>query len=290
MAGRYDERYRGEAYGRGREAGHGDRGFMDRAGDEVRSWFGDDEAARRRERDVERHRYSERGWGEDRGRHDTYSRGSSRYDPSWERRGGYGSADDRSSRRWESEPEWRTEPSAADAYRGYAGLSSSRGWTGGSPERDELRRERYDTLERDVRGSTMGYPPYSGWEMPGAGSARGQFAGRGPKGYQRSDDRIREDVCDRLTDDPDIDASDIEVAVNRGEVTLSGAVRTRDDKRRAEDAIERISGVREVHNTLRVSRSDTAGTDYNPGNVIGVGGTAVSPRSGTHVDAPNTRR
>jgi hypothetical protein len=41
-----DERggYRGE--GRG---GSDDRGFFDRAGDEVRSWFGDDEAQRRRE-------------------------------------------------------------------------------------------------------------------------------------------------------------------------------------------------------------------------------------------------
>ncbi len=38
-----------------------DRGFMARAGDEVRSWFGDDEAERRREADA---RYDERSYGE----------------------------------------------------------------------------------------------------------------------------------------------------------------------------------------------------------------------------------
>ncbi len=53
--------WRGERFGRGgqRERGGGggsrydndDRGFFDRAGDEVRSWFGDEEAERRRERD-----------------------------------------------------------------------------------------------------------------------------------------------------------------------------------------------------------------------------------------------
>lgn len=42
---------------------------------------------------------------------------------------------------------------------------------------------------------------------------RGPHAGRGPKGYQRSDERIREDVCDRLTEHPAIDASEIEVEV-----------------------------------------------------------------------------
>src|SRR5262249_60892996 len=60
-------------------------------------------------------------------------------------------------------------------------------------------------------------------------------AGRGPRGYHRSDERIREDVNDRLTDDWYIDASDIEVSVNNGMVTLSGRVNSREEKRRAED-------------------------------------------------------
>ena len=80
------------------------------------------------------------------------------------------------------------------------------------------------------------------------------YAGRGPKDYQRSDDRIREEICDCMTDDPMLDASEITVVVNKGEVSLSGTVTSRDQKRRAEDVAERISGVKDVTNQLRVSR------------------------------------
>ena len=38
-----------------------------------------------------------------------------------------------------------------------------------------------------------------------------------------------------------------------GEVTLVGVVRERPEKRMAEDAAEQVSGVREVHNQLRVT-------------------------------------
>lgn len=60
-------------------------------------------------------------------------------------------------------------------------------------------------------------------------------------------------MSDRLTDAPDIDASEIEVNVSNGEVTLAGTVRSRHEKRRTEDVTERVTGVRDVHNTLRVS-------------------------------------
>jgi hypothetical protein len=80
------------------------------------------------------------------------------------------------------------------------------------------------------------------------------YQGRGPKGYQRSDDRIREEICDCMTDDPVLDASEIEVLVEHGEVTLTGSVVSRDQKRRAEDVAESISGVRDVTNQLRVLR------------------------------------
>ena len=58
-----------------------------------------------------------------------------------------------------------------------------------------------------------------------------------------------------MTEDPTLDASEIEVEVIDGEVTLSGSVMSRDQKRRAEDVAERISGVRDVTNQLRVTRS-----------------------------------
>ncbi len=82
----------------------------------------------------------------------------------------------------------------------------------------------------------------------------GPYAGRGPKGYRRSDERINEDVCERLTEHPAIDASDIVVAVSDGDVTLTGRVESRAVKHLTEVMVETVSGVKEVHNQLRVAR------------------------------------
>lgn len=76
--------------------------------------------------------------------------------------------------------------------------------------------------------------------------------GRGPKAYKRSDSRIHDDVNDRLTDDPWVDATHIEVKVQDTEVTLSGTVNSRDDRRHAERIAEHVSGVTHVQNNLRV--------------------------------------
>jgi osmotically-inducible protein OsmY len=83
-----------------------------------------------------------------------------------------------------------------------------------------------------------------------------QHRGRGPKGYRRSDERIKEDVNDRLSDDYYLDASDVEVSVQNTEVTLTGTVQNRNDKRRAEDLAESVSGVTNVENRLRVKQAD----------------------------------
>jgi BON domain-containing protein len=83
--------------------------------------------------------------------------------------------------------------------------------------------------------------------------ARGQ-TGKGPKGYVRSDERIHEDVCDRLSEDDEVDASDITVTVKSGEVTLEGTVVDRHSKHRAEDITDSVNGVREVTNRLRARK------------------------------------
>ncbi len=75
--------------------------------------------------------------------------------------------------------------------------------------------------------------------------------GKGPKSYRRSDERIQEDVNDRLSEGY-LDATEINVSVQNGEVTLSGTVNSRYDKRRAEDIAEYVSGVSNVENRLRV--------------------------------------
>jgi len=90
---------------------------------------------------------------------------------------------------------------------------------------------------------------------------KAEHRGRGPKGYKRSDGRIEEDVNDRLTDDPYLDASDIQVSVKDSEVTLSGTIARREDKRRAEDLAELVSGVTHVQNNLRVKPQATSTGD-----------------------------
>lgn len=167
---RHGSRYASDRFGRGSRDYQEDRGFFERAGDEVRSWFGDEDAERRRERDV--------------------------------REAGY-------------------------------------------------------------------------------------HRGRGPKGYQRSDARIMEDVNDRLTDDPHIDASEIEVSVAGREVTLTGTVSSRFEKRHAEDLAESVSGVSHVQNNLRVQQY----ADASMGGTMssGAGAAGAGSMSGSALTNRGTR-
>jgi BON domain len=88
---------------------------------------------------------------------------------------------------------------------------------------------------------------------------QGPHAGRGPQGYQRSNERIQEEVCEALTRHGQVDASGINVRVDQGEVTLEGTVTSRREKRLAEEAVESLSGVKDVHNHLRLRRGDQQG-------------------------------
>lgn len=102
--------------------------------------------------------------------------------------------------------------------------------------------------------------------------------GKGPANYRRSEDRIREDICDRLTDDDRVDASGISVQIENEVVILSGTVGSREEKRRAEDLVESVSGVRDVENRLRVGGNVLASHDYT-GNTDMTGG--IGTQSGT---------
>jgi hypothetical protein len=107
--------------------------------------------------------------------------------------------------------------------------------------------------------------------MPGADFSRARvlgeghgpsFAGVGPKGWRRSDERIREDVCEALAMHPAIDASDLEVEVHDGVVTLRGTVDDRRSKRLAVDIAESIAGVTGVRSEVRArSRQERARID-----------------------------
>ena len=85
----------------------------------------------------------------------------------------------------------------------------------------------------------------------------GPHRGKGPKGYTRSDERIKEDINEKLYHDSFVDASNIEITVTDGEATLSGTVDSRETKRRAEDLAESVTGVKNVQNQLRVDTSST---------------------------------
>jgi osmotically-inducible protein OsmY len=106
----------------------------------------------------------------------------------------------------------------------------------------------------------------SGWSEPfGEGQqqyspesgGRGMHRGKGPKGYQRSDERLKEMLCERLRDDPEIDPSEVTISVAAGRVTLEGTVDSRQTKNRIEDVAEQF-GVQEVQNNLRVQRGQPA--------------------------------
>jgi hypothetical protein len=193
-------------------------------------------------------------------------------------------------------------PQAANrpAYRqpryGYAGPMS------GSRQLDEEEAFRYAPrrLREPHRHSVQtGYSAGSGQDWERAGSRHGEpvhgqspyssnqgphralsppyqsddfgFAGRGPKGYQRSDERIKDDLCERLTRAPDIDPSDVTVEVARGKVTLDGRVDARWVKHQIENLVDACPGVKDIDNRLSVesSRSARSGGEHSSANGYG---------------------
>ncbi len=89
------------------------------------------------------------------------------------------------------------------------------------------------------------------WNVPGP------HQGRGPRNYQRSNERIREDINDRLTQHGQLDATNIDVRVENGEVWLTGTVDGRRAKRLAEDVADSVTGVKDVHNELKIQQGNT---------------------------------
>jgi osmotically-inducible protein OsmY len=123
--------------------------------------------------------------------------------------------------------------------------------------------------------------------LGGSGSRQAgpSHRGRGPQGYTRSDERINDDVHDRLTDDHALDASNIAVAVAGGEVTLSGTVDSRHSKHRAERLVEDIGGVKHVQNNLRVAGADSpTATRESDGGVLDAQARGENPGVGGHHD------
>lgn len=142
---------------------------------------------------------------------------------------------------------WNHAPRYGSADYGRPGYGPDYGRTYGRSSYDS----RYGGGHERGSFDNQGYAPAP--YVPG-GTSRGGYFGRGPKDYTRADDRIREDVCDRLSWNDEVDATDITVSVERGEVTLEGSVATRHMKRLAADIAEDVPGVLDLHNRVRVTK------------------------------------
>ncbi len=81
------------------------------------------------------------------------------------------------------------------------------------------------------------------------------FSGKGPKGWSRPDEWLKDEVCEALTLDPRIDASEIEVSVQNAIVTLKGSVSDRRTKRYAEGCAEQVRGIVDVRNELSIEEA-----------------------------------
>jgi hypothetical protein len=136
---------------------------------------------------------------------------------------------------------------------GYSGQSSY-GQSYGQYDRGSMGSQDYrsrDYLDRDRDIGRMGDDNDKGL-LQRAGEWIERKIGKAPKNYSRSDERIREDVCDRLMQRWEVDASDVDVQVKDGEVILSGIVSERRAKRVIEDIAEDVLGVKDVTNHIKV--------------------------------------
>jgi len=145
-------------------------------------------------------------------------------------------------------------------------------------------------------GSFGAGAPWSGAGAYGGSSQQGaspwrssvehSFRGKGPKGFTRSDERLKEVICESLTDDDAIDASEISVDVKDGKVTLSGTVGERRQKYLIDECVEEMGGVKEVDNQLRVRKEEQAHS-ATPGSQYGqTGQTPGQQRSGNSGNEP----
>jgi osmotically-inducible protein OsmY len=228
-------------------------------------------------------RYGQGGTGYARGE---YNYGPARYDSGTSWRGGSFTSEDQGGRDFNS-------PTRADygaygsygayGYPGYGGYGST-GLFGGSgayrPTRGEYGRSRgYDRNRRDWFDRAGDEVMSWFGDEDAARRRRMDHSGRGPQNYTRSDDRIREDVNDSLTDDWGVDASNVNVTVSNGEVTLDGTVATRLQKRRAEDCAEEVSGVKNVQNNLRVQDRGTWDRDQGDAGTSTTGSTRSTTKT-----------
>lgn len=106
----------------------------------------------------------------------------------------------------------------------------------------------------------------AGWPTSGQHVEQRMYP-RGPKGYQRSDERLKEDICERLWAAYHIDSSEVSVDVKGGKVSLEGSVPTRHMKHAIEDIVDACPGVTDIDNRVRVGLAVTNPSASPVGNI-----------------------
>jgi hypothetical protein len=273
MANQYNEREteRGRYGRRSEESGRTGRGNQGRD-------YGDRDFGERSYSGRNYGDYGERGYSSERERalfgEDAYERQQSEGQYEESRYGGgsnygdYGNRERMNPRSYEQGSDWRSgeynregEQSGGTRSWSQAGRAYERGSSRPSFGERTSQSEAYSTQdwqegyprqswrgEPGAFGREPGSRDYKSWNAPGP------YVGRGPQGYKRSDERITEDVNECLTQNGQLDASQINVSVKDGEVTLTGTGSNRQAKRLAEDLAESCSGVTEVQNQIRVKQ------------------------------------
>jgi hypothetical protein len=186
-------------------------------------------------------------------------------------------------------------PTSPAAWRTYGTRDSE--WVGefGAPSPAVAERTSHG-VEESPRVTVPGYPPAE-WLEGLAGDTSEPASLRAPQGPLRhseaeplvgppvrSAEVLIGDICDRLSEDDLLDASDVLVSVSDAEVILEGTVADRRAKLRAENIARSVSGVREVHNQLEVHKSALAelgsrlvGESEEPTGGYAGGGTRNAP-------------
>jgi len=178
-------------------------------------------------------------------------RGSPRGEPGWQARLWPGADDE------DQDDSYDELPPRSEENRWSVDDDQDEGYLGGSGHARPLYRPDANAVGSQGYYEGFGRRGQQEWRPGPPEPFRSSWSGRqpyakGPKGYVRSDQRIREDLCDRLMVMPEIDSSDVEVSVSQGVVTLAGTIPDRAMKHHLERLADAIAGVIDVNNQLRL--------------------------------------
>jgi len=141
------------------------------------------------------------------------------------------------------------------------------GFTGGGYGWGDGSRSEHLPLEGEYSDeSSLSYEDQIRRDYRAGGSGGGRARRRyppGPKGYQRSDERMKEDISERLYGAYHVDSSEVTVEVRAGKVTLEGMVPSRHMKHAIEDMVDGCPGVMEIDNRIRVASPHYQGSSQS---------------------------